>query len=638
MRRVIGLNNDWTFTNQNGVKIKTNIPHTWNNIDGQDGGNDYYRGVCVYSKKFEAPDFQHIDESVYLEFEGVNASADIVLNGCKIFHHDGGYSTFRMDITDFIDVENEISVFVDNTKNSKVYPQQADFTFYGGIYRDVQLLIVPKVHFDLDYYGSHGLKISPMIEGKNGKVQVETFLNDKNAKVKVIILDHKNEEVVTGSGTNEVLVIPEVQLWNGMDNPYLYTAVAQLIMDDKVIDEVRSRFGVRSFQVDPNKGFLLNGKPYPLHGVSRHQDRKGIGNALTKEQHLQDMETVLEIGANSVRLAHYQQDQYIYDFCDEKGLIVCTEIPYISSHMQGGRDNTISQMKELIAQNYNHACIMSWGLSNEITISTKNKKDMYDNHRVLNELCHRMDETRPTSLACYAMCFINDKVVHISDIVGYNLYLGWYVPGFYLNDLFMSLFHFLYPKRSLSYLEYGAEGMPNLHSNRPRRGDHTEEYQARYHEFMLKCFERHPYLWGTYCWNLFDFAADARDQGGEPGMNHKGLVTFDRAIKKDSFYLYKAYWSKEGVLHLCGKRYIDRTGRFTIVKVYSNQSKVTLYNNGKLIGEKTGSRVFTFKIALEEENNLEVVAGSLRDNSFIKKVDKPNKAYKLKKSKSKNWV
>lgn len=321
-------------------------------------------------------------------------------------------------------------------------------------------------------------------------------------------------------------------------------------------------------------------------------------------------------------------------------MIVWAEIPYISEHMPNGRENTISQMKELIVQNYNHPSIVTWGISNEITISTKDNKDMLDNHRELNELCHKMDSTRPTTLACYAVCGPFNKVAHLSDLVSWNLYLGWYVPGLFLNDWWISFFHRVYPNRCLGYSEYGCEGMPNLHSSRPRRGDHTEEYQSLYHEFMLKCFERHPYMWSTHVWNMFDFAADARDQGGEPGMNHKGLMTFDRKVKKDSFYIYKAYWSKEPFVHLCGSRYVDRTEAVTKVKVYSNQTKVALYANGKLLEEKTGNKVFEFRVPLNGEVRLEAVSGQAKDTSTIRRVSQPNPDYKLKKSKGKsqNWV
>ena len=446
--------------------------------------------------------------------------------------------------------------------------------------------------------------------------------------------------MLAGKGSDTTLTMEHPHLWDGIRDPYLYTCVVRLMKDGQPVDEVRQRFGVRSFSVDPKQGFFLNGRPYPLHGVSRHQDRKGLGNAITREMHDEDMQLIKELGANTIRLAHYQHDQYFYDLCDEVGMVVWAEIPYISEHMPNGRANTISQMKELIVQNYNHASIVCWGVSNEITISTKNNRDMRDNHHQLNDLCHEMDKTRLTTLACYAMCGPFNPVAHITDLVSWNLYLGWYVPGLFLNDLWMDFFHLCYPNRALGFSEYGAEGMPNLHSEHPRRGDHTEEYQAIYHEYMLECFARHKWLWSTHVWNMYDFAADARDQGGEPGMNHKGLVTFDRKIRKDSFYIYKAWWSDEPFVHICSKRFMDRTQNEIEVKVYSNQKQVTLYANGEKLAEQEGEHIFRFRVKLDGEVKVQAVAGDCIDEAAFRKVSTPNPAYKLgkKKSTSANWV
>ena len=639
MREITKIMKGWEFTGPDGTTTTVDLPHTWNARDGQDGGNDYWRGTCIYRTRFAAPQFNTASQQVWIQFDGVNASAHVVLNGSPVCNHDGGYSTFRANITELLRDENELTVEVDNSKNDRVYPQKADFTFYGGIYRDVSLMVVSKNHFTLDYFGGPGIRITPTVQGADASVQVTTW-HDGEGEVSIELLDAAGNTVATGKGPDITLTIFNAHLWNGVKDPYLYSCKARLVVNGMVEDETTTRFGVRSFKVDPKKGFFLNGKSYPLHGVSRHQDRKGLGNAITREMHDEDMALIKEIGANTIRLAHYQHDQYFYDLCDEVGMVVWAEIPYISEHMPNGRENTISQMKELIIQNYNHPCIVCWGVSNEITISTKDKKDMLDNHRQLNDLCHEMDKTRLTTLACYAMCGPFNRSAHITDMVSWNLYLGWYVPGFILNDLWMGFFHLCFPNRPFGYSEYGAEGMPNLHSTHPHRGDHTEEYQAKYHEYMLRCFKRHPWMWATHVWNMFDFAADARDQGGEPGMNHKGLVTFDRKTKKDSFYLYKAWWSDEAFVHICSKRFVERTGSTATVKVYSNQSTVALYVNGNKVGEQTGEHVFTFKVPLNGELHIQAVAGDRTDESVIRHVDTPNPEYKLHKTKSKsaNWV
>ncbi len=666
MRRFFSLNKDWHFQITGKYDERVDVPHTWNAIDGQDGGNDYLRALATYEKTFDAPDFDKDKERVYIQFDGVNSESTVYLNGEKMIRHEGGYSTFRTDITDYLkDVGNILKVNVDNRPNTRVYPQKADFTFYGGIYRDVNLIVVNKNHFDLDYYGGNGVQVKAKpVEGyQKAEGNVKLFVNNIDCCVRLEIsdaegnviyhseIDQKTNKLETTDNSNSDVfclehsfLIDDVHLWEGVKNPYLYSLKATLVINGEAADEIVTRFGVRDFHYHPKTGFYLNGKSYALHGVSRHQDRKGLGNAITKDMHKEDMDLICEMGANTIRLAHYQHSQFFYDLCDERGMIVWAEIPYISEHMPDGRDNTISQMKELIIQNYNHPSIVCWGISNEITISTRDKKDMMENHRILNDLCHEMDDTRFTTLACYAVCGPFNKVAHITDTVSWNLYLGWYVPGLFLNDIWMRFFHLVYPNRCLGYSEYGCEGMPNLHSEKPKRGDHTEEYQAIYHEYMLRCFDRNPFMWATHVWNMFDFAADARNQGGEPGMNHKGLVTFDRKTKKDSFYLYKAWWSSDPFVHITSKRFVDRTSNEIVVKVYSNQNEITLYRDGKKVGTKHGSHVFEFKVKLDEKAGAKhefiAVSGACRDKAVFKRVKRANPAYKLKDTgdKGANWT
>ena len=624
------MNAGWSFTDLDGTVTAVDVPHTWNAIDGQDGGDDYRRGTCTYEKTFTCPEFDRETQQVYLEFAGVNASAKVTLNGKAVMTHDGGYSTFRGDITEYLQPENTLTVEADNSVNDRVYPQKADFTFYGGIYRDVKLIILNKIHFDIDHFGGSGLAVTPTVEGKTGKIRVQTW-HTGDASVQIRLLDADGKEVAAGEGADINLTVENVHLWDGLKDPYLYRCEATLLENGQPVDQVSCNAGFRFYSFDPQKGFFLNGRSYPLQGVSRHQDRKGIGNALLREHHEEDMALIREIGANTIRLAHYQHDQYFYDLCDQYGMVVWAEIPYISEHMPKGRENTVSQMKELIVQNYNHASIVVWGISNEITISTKKTKDMLDNHRMLNDLVHQLDPTRPTTLACYAVCGPFNKVAHITDLVSWNLYLGWYVPGLFLNDMWIDFFHWVYPNRCLGFSEFGCEGMPNLHSSHPRRGDHTEEYQAKYHAYMLECFKKRPFMWANHVWNMFDFAADARNQGGEPGMNHKGLVTFDRKIKKDSFYLYKAYWNPEPMVHIAGKRYEYRPEKVTTVTVYTNCQSVTLFADGKKLETKSGGKVLTFRVTLGEGTKLEAVCGNVRDEAVLRFTPNPVKAYKLNK-------
>ena len=611
-----------------------NLPHTWNAIDGQDGGNDYYRGTCCYVRELDREEIPEADR-YYLEIQGANSSADVYVNGKKLAHHDGGYSTWRVDITDAMEFKTLIAITVDNSPNEEVYPQMADFTFYGGLYRDVNIIAVSNSHFDLDYYGAPGIKVTPEVNGADAKVEVEVFLtNAMEAQTLVYTLKDADGTVVAESSldvsnTKAVFDIKNVNLWHGRKNPYLYTAEVKLIAGEDVLDNVSARFGCRTFEIDPEKGFILNGESYPLRGVSRHQDRWGIGNALLPEHHAEDIELITEVGATTIRLAHYQHNQYFYDLCDEKGLVIWAEIPYISKHMPGGRENTISQMKELISQNYNHASIVVWGLSNEISMAGSDD-DLIENHNILNDLCHEMDKTRLTTIAAVSMCKIDDPYIQIPDVVSYNHYFGWYGGDTSMNGPWFDNFHATHPNIPIGVSEYGCEAL-NWHTSKPVQGDYTEEYQAYYHEELIKQLFTRPYIWATHVWNMFDFGADARSEGGENGQNHKGLITFDRKYKKDSFYAYKAWLSDDPFVHICGKRYVDRVEDVTKVTVYSNLPEVELFVNGESLGKKASAEhFFYFDVPVSAETKLVAVAGDCRDESLIRKVETFNEDYRLK--------
>ena len=641
MRTILNFNAKWAFSKManeipNEINNKwdfVNLPHSWNAIDGQDGDNDYYRGTAYYAKALDKSDLSKAD-LYYLEIKGANSSADVYLNGEKLAHHDGGYSTWRVDITDHITDKNLFVIAVDNAPNDTVYPQMADFTFYGGLYRDVNIICVNKSHFDLDYYGAPGIKITPEINGDDANIEIETYLtgSELGQTIRYIIRDNDGNIVAETecADTKVNLEIKSVHLWNGKIDPYLYTAEALLLEDGEVLDNVSARFGCRTFEIHPDNGFILNGKEYPLRGVSRHQDRWGLGNALLPQHHKEDIDLICEMGATTIRLAHYQHDQYFYDLCDERGLVIWAEIPYISKHMPGGRENTISQMKELITQNYNHPCIVVWGLSNEITMQGEDDPDLLENHNILNDLVHEMDKTRLTTMACVSMCSMDAEYVRIPDTVSYNHYFGWYGGNTSMNGPWFDKFHEKYPTTPIGCSEYGCEAL-DWHTSNPVQGDYTEEYQAYYHEELIKQLFTRKYMWATHVWNMFDFGADARNEGGENGQNHKGLITFDRKYKKDSFYAYKAWLSDDPFVHICGKRYVDRVEDVTKVTVYSNQPEVELFANGQSLGKKTADdHFFYFEVPNCGETVLKAVAGDCTDESRIVKVAEFNDNYRLK--------
>ncbi len=643
MRKITQLHDGWKFVKTAGSAAEAvrlaaqgepvTVPHTWNAMDGQDGGNDYHRGTCWYVRDLSSAECA--GERLFLEFLGAAMTAEVFLNGERIARHEGGYSAFRVELTGLLQegeaAQNVLAVSVNNEDNTTVYPQKADFTFYGGLYRSVNLIAVPAEHFELLKDGTPGIKVTPQVDLANGcaDVTVETWHNAPQVRITV------NGETQTVERT-AVFHIENVHLWDGVDNPFLYTAEAVLESGDAV----SARFGCRTFACDPEKGFILNGRSYPLRGVSRHQDLKGRGNALTLEDHRRDMEIIRELGANTLRLAHYQHAQEFYDLCDENGIVVWAEIPYITMHMTNGRQNTLDQMRELITQCYNHPCIAVWGLSNEITAASPVNEELLENHRLLNDLCHRMDPTRLTTMANVFMLEIESPILEIPDINSYNLYFGWYLGELEQTDEFFDEYHAKYPDRVIGFSEYGADANPAFHSSHPDKGDYTEEYQVVYHEHMLRMIEARPYLWATHVWNLFDFAADGRDEGGKHGENQKGLVTFDRQLRKDAFYVYKAAWNqKEPFVHLCGKRYENRCEEETEIKVCSNQPEVRLYVDDTLVATQEGSYVFTFRIPLMGEHLVRAEAGDCSDVMCIRRVSEPEESYIFNKAAAtvNNW-
>ena len=610
------------------------LPHTWNALDGQDGGNDYWRGIGTYQIELPNPTE---GKKQYIELKGANHVATVYCNGRELGTHKGGFSTFRFNLTPAMKPEgNVLTVVVSNAK-SDIYPQNADFTFYGGLYRDVNFVEVADAHFDLLKEGTDGVFVTPHAAGKT---RVDLFpVNAAGCTVKVVLKDAEDNVAAEGQAdaadhTVVKLDVKEPHLWNGMADPYCYTCEASIEKDGEVQDCVAVTYGYRGFHVDPENGFFLNGKSCPLHGVSRHQDRQDKGWAISREDHEEDIALIKEIGANTIRLAHYQHDQYFYDLCDHTGFVLWAEIPFISSFIPGQEayENTISQMTELISQNYSHPSIFFWGISNEITISGETE-DLYRNLTDLHALCKKLDPTRLTTMAEVSMVPMTSEHVYITDVLSYNHYFGWYVGDVEDNGPWLDKFHALNPDRPLGVSEYGSEAILKWHTTTPENHDYTEEYAAYYHHEMLKTFATRPYLWSTHVWNMFDFAADARDEGGVQGRNNKGLVTYDRKTKKDAFYIYQAYWTTEPMIHVCGERFVDRAPEERIVTVYTNCPNVTLVVNGEEVATKDAvdHAVVFENVALNDgDNTVTATCGDVQANTItLRSVAEHNYAYDL---------
>ena len=623
------------FAKQGEAMAVVALPHTWNALDGQDGGNDYWRGIGTYEIDLPNPT-KGLRQ--YIELQGANHVATVYCNGRELGTHKGGFSTFRFELTPAMkETGNVLTVVVSNAV-SDIYPQTADFTFYGGLYRDVNFVEVRDVHFDLMKHGTSGVFVTPHV---SGKTRLDLFpVNACKCKhtIKVALKDAEGNVVGTAETKAEahahVLIdVKEPHLWNGMADPYCYTAEATLCEGEEVLDTVTVTYGYRSFRVDAETGFYLNGRNVPLRGVSRHQDRKDKGWAISKADHEEDCALIKELGANTIRLAHYQHDQYFYDLCDHTGFALWAEIPFISKFIpsQEAYENTISQMTELVAQNYNHPSIFFWGISNEILIGADNEP-LRKNLRDLHALAKKMDPSRLTTIAEVSSTPMDSEHVYITDVVSYNHYFGWYGGDVHQNGPWFDAFHKLNPDIPLGVSEYGVENIVKWHSAKPMNHDYTEEYASYYHHEMLKTFAARPYLWATHVWNCFDFAADARNEGGVVGMNNKGLITYDRKLKKDAFYLYKAWWNPEPMVYVAGRRFADRAPEERNVTVYTNCEAVTLVVNGVEVATQNAvDHVVVFEnVAMQDgTNTITAKSGEVADTITLNGVAEHNSDYTL---------
>ena len=596
------------------------LPHTWNALDGQDGGADYWRGIGTYEIALPNPTK---GKKQYIEIQGANHVATVYCNGRELGTHKGGFSTFRFDLTPAMrESGNVLTVTVSNAP-ADIYPQNADFTFYGGLYRDVNFIEVEPAHFDLLKVGTSGVFVTPHV---SGKTRVDLFpVGAEGAQLKVVLTDAEGNVVGTGETAacehaHVLIDVKEPHRWNGVADPYLYTLTATIECGGEVKDTVVIPYGYRSFHVDANTGFHLNGKSLPLHGVSRHQDRYNKGWAISKADHEEDVALIRELGANTIRLAHYQHDQYFYSLCDKTGFVLWAEIPFISQFIPSKEayDNTISQMTELVAQNYNHVAICFWGISNEILIGP-DREDLRKNLRDLHKLAKSMDPSRLTTMAQVSMTPMDSEHNYITDVVSYNHYFGWYGGEVEDNGPWFDKFHALNPDIPLGVSEYGAENILSWHSAEPENHDYTEEYANHYHQEMLKTFAKRPFLWSTHQWNCFDFAADARNEGGVQGRNNKGLVTYDRKTRKDAYYLYKAWWNPDPMVFVSGGRFVNRAPGERSIIVYTNCDEVTLVVNGVDVAtKKAEDHMITFEnVALNDgENTVTAYAGDVKANEI----------------------
>jgi beta-galactosidase len=607
------------------------LPHTWNALDGEDGGGNYRRGIGWYRRHITAQ-APAAGRHAYLQFDAASMVADVYLNGTHLGQHRGGFAAFRFDVTAALQAgDNVLAVKVDNSSASDVPPLAADFTFFGGLYRAVHLLTTDDLHVDVEDMASPGVYLTPgNVSAASASLAARVRVTNgggvaEAAAVALAVVDASGVEVVRFAATSTVAagatvevplggVIVGPHLWDGRRDPYLYTAYVELGHDGMVTDVVSQPLGFRSFGIDPNTGFSLNGNALDLHGVNRHQDRLDMGWAITDKEHDEDMALIYEMGATAIRLAHYQHAQHFYDLADQRGLVVWAEMPLVNSitDAQAFTDNATQQMTELIRQSYNHPSIVFWSIGNE------QRSDDAPTNALLTQLAALVKSEDPSRLSTYAQCCTSDTTglpTH-TDVNGYNEYYGWYTGV--ITDLagWADGVHAARPTAMIAMSEYGAGGAISQHADNTKpaanSGPHPEEYQAVLHEGTWKQLAARPYFWGKFIWNMFDFASDGRNEGEAPGRNDKGMVTYDRKTKKDAFFFYKATWSSDPVVYITSRRFNPRTTPTIDIKVYSNLDSVALTVNGAAMAAQTApDHVFVWPgVALAAGANVVVATGT----------------------------
>ncbi len=649
-RADINLNGTWKFirSDVSGAQnvgfddsawSSVTVPHTWNNLDGEDGGGNYYRGIGWYRRHYTISSASYSGRKFFLQFNGSNLVTDVYFNGTYLGQHQGGYAIFRFEITNYVklDADNLIAVKVNNAFNADVPPLDADYTFFGGLYRGVHLIVTDKLGVRMLDYGSPGVYLKQTnVSATSANLQVTTRVwnsntASKSVMVNAVIVDAANNIVQTLSSTQTMAAgtgldfvqsttISNPHLWNSQADPYLYHVYVEIYDTGTVVDLVSQPLGFRFYRIDPNNGFFLNGKYLDLHGVDKHQDRLDKGWAISDADVDEDMSLIQEMGANAIRLSHYQHAQRVYDDADKSGLILWSEIPLIDyiTNSTAFTNNARQQLIELIRQNYNHPSILFWGIENEILL--KPGPDPNPLLTQLNDLAHSEDPTRLTTVASYGP--ESDASNWHTDLTDFNRYFGWYTGSY--NDFagWADNVHATYPTKDLGVSEYGAGASINFHSLTPKSQDHTEEYQNLFHEAHWQAMKVRPFLWSKFIWNMFDFASDGRNEGDTPGRNDKGLVTYNRKTKKDAFYWYKANWSSSPFVYITSRRFNPRTSATTSIKIYSNTSSVQLILNGVSLGSKTSSNhIFQWSnITLQNGSNTVQAIGILNGTTYTDSI------------------
>nr|WP_288565086.1 glycoside hydrolase family 2 TIM barrel-domain containing protein [uncultured Phocaeicola sp.] len=640
-RENILINQDWNFRFSHQVdknsSRRVDLPHTWNAQDALSGKPDYKRGIGNYDKKlFIRSEWK--GKRLFLRFEGANCVSNVFINGKQIGEHRGGYGAFIFEITDKVNYgkDNTVLVRVNNGEQLDVMPLVGDFNFYGGIYRDVHLLVTEDICISPLDYASPGVYLFQQHVGeKQAAVLARINLSNgtEHPRQATLRLQVKEGDKVVYQADKKVTVAPHTsvqpeemsftllnpRLWNGREDPFMYQTVITLVKDGKEIDKVEQPLGLRYYATDADRGFFLNGKHLPLHGVCRHQEWAEVGNALRPMHHEEDTRLMLEMGVNAIRLAHYPQATYMYDLMDRNGIVTWAEIPFVGpgGYADKGfvdqpsfRENGKEQLKEMIRQHFNHPSICFWGLFNELKENGDNPLEYI---KELNVLAHQEDPTRPTTSASNQGGAIN----FITDNIAWNRYDGWYGATPATLASWLDKTHQAHPEIKIAISEYGAGAsiyhqQDSLVQTSPGSWWHPENWQTEYHIQNWKIISERPYVWGSFVWNMFDFGAAHRTEGDRPGINDKGLVTHDRKVKKDAFYFYKANWNPEPMVYIAGRRSVNRVKPVTEVQIFSNCAEVTLKVNGQIIKkmQPDGVKVCIFKdIRLKKgENNIEVSA------------------------------